>query len=407
MPKSNPLLTAHGSLDILYIGTLPPYPGGAAISCSQLLVGLARLGHRVRALAPMIRKARCPASLFVDNQRAIDVNWYSIPYFETTPELLPTEAFLRQETSGIRRGFASLIGRARPDVILVGREIFARYVPKIARAQALPCVLMTRGHPTWAILKGVYPEAFAQQLLAEYRKADLIIAVSRHMASGLRRLGFANVKSIPNAVDLDQFEPRPKSSALLRDVGVDEADIVVMHVSKLTPGKRPLQLVESATEALQQERRLLYVIVGDGPLRSHMERACAEHKIQDRFRFTGTVNYSQVPDYINLADIVVMPSASEGMARVYLETQACGRVLVASDIPAATEVIKHGETGLLYRSGDISDLTAKTVLTAADPKLRNAIGNKARQRVQAHSVTQAVARYSEALQAVVANYGRE
>jgi glycosyltransferase involved in cell wall biosynthesis len=56
-----------------------------------------------------------------------------------------------------------------------------------------------------------------------------------------------------------------------------------------------------------------------------------------------------MPDYINLADIVVMPSAAETQALVYLETQACARLLLASDIPGAREVIVDGETGLLFR----------------------------------------------------------
>jgi glycosyltransferase involved in cell wall biosynthesis len=58
-----------------------------------------------------------------------------------------------------------------------------------------------------------------------------------------------------------------------------------------------------------------------------------------------------VPDYINLADVVVMPSEREGQSLVYLEAQACGKLIVASDIPAAREVITDGETGLLFERG--------------------------------------------------------
>ena len=67
-----------------------------------------------------------------------------------------------------------------------------------------------------------------------------------------------------------------------------------------------------------------------------------------RVRFAGWIDYARMPDYINLGDIVVMPSESEGLARVYLEAQACARVLVASDIPPAREVVTEGETGLLF-----------------------------------------------------------
>jgi glycosyltransferase involved in cell wall biosynthesis len=107
-----------------------------------------------------------------------------------------------------------------------------------------------------------------------------------------------------------------------------------------------------------------------------------------------------VPSYLNLADMVVIPSESEGLARVYVETQSCGRVLVASDIPAAREVIVDGETGLLFRLGDVADATAKTLPLAAAPELRAAIGQKARARVGGHALDGAVQAYERVMYAV-------
>jgi glycosyltransferase involved in cell wall biosynthesis len=135
-----------------------------------------------------------------------------------------------------------------------------------------------------------------------------------------------------------------------------------------------------------------------------MEDACQQAGIQDRVRFTGWVDYPRVPDYINLADLVVMPSADEGLARVYLETQACGRVLLASDIPAAREVVVDGQTGLLFRAGDLADLTATTLRAAAAAPLRAAIGRQARQHIEdQHRLPDAVARYA----ALLAELARE
>jgi glycosyltransferase involved in cell wall biosynthesis len=99
--------------------------------------------------------------------------------------------------------------------------------------------------------------------------------------------------------------------------------------------------------------------------------------------------------------MVVSPSEAEGLSRVYLETQACARLLIASDIPPAREVIDDGETGLLFRKGDIGDLTAKTLLAAGDPKLRADISRKGWERVQAHSLDDAVAAYVSTLKEVI------
>jgi len=128
-----------------------------------------------------------------------------------------------------------------------------------------------------------------------------------------------------------------------------------------------------------------------------MENACRRAGLLERFRFVGWVEHRRVADYLRLAAMVVMPSESEGQALVYLETQACGRLLLASDIPGAKEAIIDGETGLLFRKGDTTDLAAKTLFAARDENLREAIGRNARKAVEARRLDAAVAEYEAAL----------
>ena len=88
-----------------------------------------------------------------------------------------------------------------------------------------------------------------------------------------------------------------------------------------------------------------------------------------------------------------MPSEWEGLARAYVETQACGRALVASDIQAAREIIVDGETGVLFRPGDVTDLTDKILGLAGAPERRAAIGRQARARIRPHALDGAVEAY--------------
>lgn len=113
------------------------------------------------------------------------------------------------------------------------------------------------------------------------------------------------------------------------------------------------------------------------------------------FRFVGWIDHDLVPSYVNLADMVVMPSESEALAMVYLETQACERVLIASDIAAAREVIDDGETGILFSKGDVADLTAKVLSVAGNPALRIAIGKKALQSAMNYDLERCVTAYEE------------
>ncbi|MBI3801607.1 MAG: glycosyltransferase family 4 protein [Deltaproteobacteria bacterium] len=394
MPPTSPL-------NILFVGTLPPRLGGSAIANSQLLIGCAALGHTVRALAPITAEALQSGDAFAADHPSLGVTRYRVPSFENSPDRPASDHHRQVEGTQIQEMLPALITHQRPDILIIGREAFASYVPQLARTYSLPCLLMVHGATTIGILTGTYPEALARQLLEQYRQVALIVTPAHHMADNLRRLGLMNLKVIANAVDLQRFAPRPKNEALRRQLAIRDDDITVLHVSNLKSLKRPLDLVKAAERTLPQNSTLVYVIVGDGPCRAAMEDACRSSQIAEKFRFVGEVSHERIPDYLNLADMVVMPSAAETQALVYLETQACARLLLASDIPGAREVIVNGETGLLFRTGDIDDLTAKTLLAASDPKRRADIGRTAWERVQVHSLSHAVATYAATLAEVV------
>ena len=72
-------------------------------------------------------------------------------------------------------------------------------------------------------------------------------------------------------------------------------------------------------------------------------------------------------------------------------------MIVASDIPAAREAIVDGETGVLFRKGDIVQLAAETNRVAGDPALRHAIGLQARRMAESRDLDSAVTQYEAAL----------
>jgi len=368
-------------LNILYVGTLPPHPGGTATVGYQLLAGLARRGHHIRAIAPVTRETVAVADRFAAAHSEIHVNRFLVPYFETSPDLPTVDQYRRAEGEGIEAAWHRTLSETGadgvPDVVIIGREIFARHIPDLARVAGIPTLLIVHG---WITLTGImktFPAAERAHYLEQFRKVDRIVAVANHLAERLRGLGLGDVRTIHNAVDRHKFFPRPKDPALLRQLGIGAEQPTVVHVSNLRTLKRPLDIVDSARQVVQQRPDTVYVVVGDGPYRKAMEEACANGLHAGHFRFVGWVEHDLVPDYINLGDAVIMPSESEALAMVYLETLACERVLIASDIAAAREVIDDGETGILFRKGDVADLTAKILSVVGNRALRAEIGKKA------------------------------
>ena len=388
-------------LNVLYVGVLPPYLGGTSIVATQLLAGLAELGHSVRALAPITAQALDASDRFAASHPEIGVTTFRVPYFDQSGSYLqPAAETWAAESAGIERGIAALVADVRPDVILIGRERFLWYVPEVARVHGLPCVLLVQSVTTRRIVSGSADPAIAERLVAQYRKVDGILLVAKHLAGPIRELGLRNYTVIPNGVDLRMFTPRPKAPALLRRLDLRHDQVAVVHASNLKAVKRPLDVVDSAERVLRQHPDVVYVIIGDGECRTALEERCGQKRILNRFRFVGWVEHRDMPDYLHLADIVVMPSEHEALALVYLETQACGRLLLASDIPAAREVVQPEQTGLLFRQGDVEDLAAQTLRAAGDAGLRAAIGGRARESVRAHDLDRTVAAYESALREV-------
>jgi 1,4-alpha-glucan branching enzyme len=189
---------------------------------------------------------------------------------------------------------------------------------------------------------------------------------------------------------------------LLERLAIRHGQIVVVHVSKIEPIKRPLDLVAVASK-IGQAADLVYVIVGEGPLLAEVKETCRRLMVMDRFRFVGWVPYDRVPGFLNLADMVVQPSESEGLSRVYLEAMACGRTLIASDIPAAREVVRHRENGLLFERGNLDSLAKTISLVANNSALRERIGGSALTSVASHALERMAAEYDRVFREIVAS----
>lgn len=225
--------------------------------------------------------------------------------------------------------------------------------------------------------------------------------VARHLLELYRGWGLGRLRVVQNPVDRRRFAPCPKDRGLLNELRIDPESVVVLHASNLKDIKRPLDIVESANQTLRENPRLVYVIVGDGPMRAAVVEECRRRRAANSFRLVDWVDHEAMPSLLNLADIVVMPSQTEAMALVYLETLACARVLLASDIPAAREVVRDGRDGVLFRCGDVQDLTAKTLRLAASGKLRAAIGARARERSRRFALGRFLDSYASLLTEVV------
>jgi glycosyltransferase involved in cell wall biosynthesis len=318
-----------------------------------------------------------------------------LPVAEVAPDnWFAPDAYRTFIGDGFQRIVDAQVAVERPAIILIGSTSMAEHLPRLAAPHALPSVVILHNDVDTR-LKDALPGGLrqSQRVLAGFRHADRLVAVAPHIGESARGLGLERVLVIGNPVDVHRFAPRPKDRDLMEELGIEPDARVVAHVSNLISLKRPLDVVLAAERALSVEPRLLGLILGDGPLRKQMEEAAAERGIGGRFRFAGWLDHAAIARHLSLADVVVMPGDFEGRSLVYLETQACGRVLLASDTPAACEVIVDGKTGLLFRTGDVAHLAARLLEILGDARLRETIERQARRVAEHYALEDVVAAY--------------
>ena len=127
--------------------------------------------------------------------------------------------------------------------------------------------------------------------------------------------------------------------------------------------------------------QMRFVLVGDGPLRPGLEQLHDDLGLAGRVTFLG--DRRDVPAVLASLDVSVLPSASESLSNVILESMAAGVAVIAANVGGNPELIEHEHTGLLFPAGDEDKFAAALERLATQPDLRKQLGTAAHERTRA------------------------
>jgi PEP-CTERM/exosortase A-associated glycosyltransferase len=176
----------------------------------------------------------------------------------------------------------------------------------------------------------------------------------------------SKITVIPNAVDIDNFAfGVPGDDALRAELGLTGKRVLGFIGSFYAYEGLDL-LLRALPAILQQAPDIALLLTGGGPQEENLKKLTQELGLQDHVKFTGRVPHAQVQRYYSLVDVLVYPRHSMRLTDLVtplkpLEAMAQGLLLVASDVGGHKELIRDGETGMLFRAGDADDL-ARSVL---------------------------------------------
>ncbi|MEH6648965.1 MAG: TIGR04063 family PEP-CTERM/XrtA system glycosyltransferase [Motiliproteus sp.] len=204
------------------------------------------------------------------------------------------------------------------------------------------------------------------------KNADAVTCICQGLKDDIIERGVApeRITTIPNAVDLNQFNQlTEKSQPLLDQYQLQDKQVIgfIGSFYEYEGLDILIQAFEKLTTKLPDLRLLL---VGGGPQEASLQQLVHTLGLQDRIIFTGRVPHQQVSDYYSLVDALVYPRKSMRLTELVtplkpMEAMAQAKLVLASDVGGHRELITPGDNGYLF-SADSPDALAQAVSTLFD-----------------------------------------
>ena len=170
-------------------------------------------------------------------------------------------------------------------------------------------------------------------------------------------------------------------------------------VCALRPEKDLGTLAEGFARAWRERPEMRLVVVGSGPEREPLERRLTELGVRGAAHLEPST--ADVAPWLRGIDIFVLPSKSEALSNSLMEAMACGCVAVASAVGGNPELVREGETGLLFPAGDVEALAACLLRLARETEQRRRMAAQARRRMETEFTLGAAAKRMEEIYAAV------
>ncbi|MCC7191297.1 MAG: glycosyltransferase [Phycisphaeraceae bacterium] len=230
------------------------------------------------------------------------------------------------------------------------------------------------------------------------RRHDRVTAVGQFVKTALvnnEGIPAPRIEVVRNGIDPALFEA--VSPTVRREVraelGIRDNQPVVLQVARFHPVKDHATALRAMAETLKSLPDALFILAGDGELRSALEAQAAQLGIASSVRFLGVRR--DVPRLMAAADVFILSSLSEGISVTLLEAMGCELPIAATDVGGNGEVVADHQTGLLSPRSDATKLSANLVTLLRDSELRRRMGSAGRKRLLEHfTQAQMHARYA-------------
>ncbi|OBV37763.1 TIGR04063 family PEP-CTERM/XrtA system glycosyltransferase [Janthinobacterium psychrotolerans] len=241
------------------------------------------------------------------------------------------------------------------------------------------------------------------------RRADAVTTICEGLRQDLcaRGLPANKITVIPNAVDAGAFAVAPVQPGLARSLGL-EGHPVIGFIGSFYAYEGLALLLRAMPRMLATQPRLRLLLAGGGPQDAMLRALAVELGIAGQVVFAGRVPHALVAQYYQLIDVLVYPRLPMRLTELVtplkpLEAMAQGRLVAASDVGGHRELIRNGQTGVLFRANDPDALARAVLDLLGQPARWPLLRHRARAYVERErSWAGSVARYAGVYQRLTA-----
>lgn len=237
--------------------------------------------------------------------------------------------------------------------IIVAHYALKYGVPYVLQAHgSLPIIIMNQR------LKWLYDVFFGYKLL---RGASKVIALSSAEAQQYNNMGVPEkkIEIMPNGIDLSEYGDLPPKGCFKRKFGIDEDEKIVLYLGRIHMIKGIDILVNAFANIVDKFNDVKLVVVGpdDGYL-GELEAFIKTLKVEDNVLILGPLyGRDKLEAYVD-ADVYVLPSRYETFPMTLLESYACSRPVIVSNVGSLADLVVHEKTGFLFEEGNVNELVS-------------------------------------------------
>lgn len=219
------------------------------------------------------------------------------------------------------------------------------------------------------------------------RRADAVVTICEGLRRDLvaRGLPADRLFVVPNGVDAARFGPRPRDLDLEARLGFQNKSVIA-YIGTLFHFEGVAVLLSALSRLCDARDDVRGLIVGQGEASAELAQAIVARGLEGRVTMVGKASPEEVQRYYALADVLCYPRLRHRITELTtplkpLEAMCMGKAVVGSDVGGIAELVRDGETGILFPAGDEEALSGTLARLVGDSDLRRRLGAEARARV--------------------------